>query len=60
MKMKYRVYIECRNEHMTECIAYVVQAKNAREAKDRAGLLAVQHYTDFDEFDPYHAEEVKG
>ena len=35
--MKYRVHIECRNEHMTECIAYVVQAENAREAKDRAG-----------------------
>lgn len=30
-----------------------------REAKDRAGLLAVLHYPDFDEFDPYHVEEIR-
>lgn len=58
--MKYRVHIECRNEHMTECIAYVVQAENAREAKDRAGLLAARHYQEYDELEPYHVEEVKG
>ena len=54
--MKYRVHIECRNEHMTECIAYVVQAENAREAKDRAGLLAARNYPEYDELEPYHVE----
>ena len=58
--MKCRVHIECRNEHMTECIAYVVQAENAREAKDRAGLLAARHYPEYDELEPYHVEKVKG
>lgn len=57
--MKYRVHIECRNAHMTECIVYVVQAENARAAKEQAGLMATQHYPDFDEFEPYHVEEVK-
>ena len=34
--MKYRVHIECRNEHMTECIAYVVQAETATRASDHS------------------------
>ena len=57
--MKYRVHIECRNAHLTECIAYTVQGKDVKEAKAKASCMAVQHYPAFDKFEVYHVEELR-
>lgn len=58
--MKYRVCIEGRGVKATMCMSYVVEAANGREAKDKAELMAAQHYPEYDELEPYHVEEVKG
>lgn len=57
--MKCRVHIECRNEHMTECIAYTVQGKDVKEAKAKASHMAEQHYLEFDQFEVYYAEVLR-
>lgn len=57
--MKYRVCIEGRGERATMCMSYVVEAADGREAKDKAALMAAQHYPEYDELDPYHVEEIK-
>lgn len=56
---KYRVRIECRNEHLTECVAYVVTAAGPGDARFRASEMARQHYPEFDEFEPYGTEELQ-
>lgn len=57
--MKYRVRIKCRNEHLTECVAYVVTAAGPGDARFKACEMARQHYLEFDEFEPYGVEELR-